>query len=508
MNTIWHYYDKNGEKQGPISGGQLKGLAKAGLITPETIIETETGKTALARKVKGLVFAEAVQTAPTSVLSTPPDVGNPFTATLSAVTNPPTVHAPTINKTANQTALPQTALPRVLVPVAENNEKSSWQITIVGVALILVVGGLGWAVITSFSPSAQLAISSSIEQEAIVLSKEPLAMEDVIEQVEYSVARIEGPGGSGSGFLVRPQILATNYHVIERLFLEQVEVFFPSATGKEKGPFGARLLYADADRDIAFLRVESTLPALSLASNHQFRRGQEIIAIGSPGELENAVNLGVLSSEREIDGQKYYQLGMSINPGNSGGPILDREGNVIGIATLKSAVQEGIAYCIPVANVLEALTTTEKLTASQRDQNNSQHRARVALNLLSLVTVLYLDCMDEYDTYMEVAIMNGRPANEGIQVAAKKIEERMEIVEFVFLDKVEKEFDKIKQDSNLSWEFRRKLTEFHINCMEIKSYVDRPRGTPASYRNKMNELTETGIRLARELRSLLGLPAK
>ena len=57
----WFYYDGNGQKQGPVTGGQLKGLAKAGMITPETVVETEEGKTAPARKVKGLTFVEAGQ---------------------------------------------------------------------------------------------------------------------------------------------------------------------------------------------------------------------------------------------------------------------------------------------------------------------------------------------------------------------------------------------------------------------------------------------------------------
>jgi len=69
--STWFYYDNNGQKQGPVSGGQLKGLAKAGVITPETMIETEDGKTATAGQVKGLTFVEPVQVTP-KPLSAPP----------------------------------------------------------------------------------------------------------------------------------------------------------------------------------------------------------------------------------------------------------------------------------------------------------------------------------------------------------------------------------------------------------------------------------------------------
>ncbi len=332
-----------------------------------------------------------------------------------------------------------------------------------------------------------------------------LQTEDIVAKVEQSVARLEGRYGSGTGFLVRPRILATNHHVISCEFPERIEVVFPSASQDQKGPFKAKLLYADADRDIAFLSVESKLPALSLATNHRFRRGQDILVVGSPGELENAVNIGVLSSEKDIADQKYYQLGISINSGNSGGPVIAREGNVIGVVTLKSTEQEGIAYCVPIANVVEALDKMEKLTESEKTQNNSRHRAEVALRLLALVNHVCQDCMKEYDLYIKVALEKGYKANDGINAAAEEIESRMERLQFLFLDNVEKELRQIQKDTKLPSEFRVKLAEFYSNCMEIKSYVDNPRGTVASYKAKLIELTDTGDRLRRQLTLLLGV---
>ena len=58
--STWFYYDSSGQKQGPVTGGRLKGLAQAGLITPETMVETEKGKTVPAKKVKGLKFLVAM----------------------------------------------------------------------------------------------------------------------------------------------------------------------------------------------------------------------------------------------------------------------------------------------------------------------------------------------------------------------------------------------------------------------------------------------------------------
>jgi len=73
--STWYYYDKDGQKQGPITGGQLKGLAKTGQISPETVVETEGGKTSPARKVSGLTFMEV---APSETM---PTGQNPFNAT-------------------------------------------------------------------------------------------------------------------------------------------------------------------------------------------------------------------------------------------------------------------------------------------------------------------------------------------------------------------------------------------------------------------------------------------
>jgi len=91
--STWYYYDKDGQKKGPVTGGQLKGLAKTGRITPETVVETEKGKTSSAQTVKGLTFIEAAQpeTAPTepNPFAAPPPVSdNPFSAALTDSTLP------------------------------------------------------------------------------------------------------------------------------------------------------------------------------------------------------------------------------------------------------------------------------------------------------------------------------------------------------------------------------------------------------------------------------------
>jgi len=86
--STWFYFDANGQKHGPVSGGQLKGLAKAGRITPETVVETETGKTAPAGKVKGLTFIAAEQPQPPPVAAKPSVVAPPAPAPATTEQDP------------------------------------------------------------------------------------------------------------------------------------------------------------------------------------------------------------------------------------------------------------------------------------------------------------------------------------------------------------------------------------------------------------------------------------
>ena len=141
MSTTWFYYDSEGQKQGPVSGGRLKGLAKTGLITPETVVETEDGKTALAKKVKGLTFVELsvdsslvspdeknvvlASAEETYGMKLPPPPPSPFTASLPTAaptaTPPETTESVVESPVAepSKTANPFTAPPPVIEkPVA------------------------------------------------------------------------------------------------------------------------------------------------------------------------------------------------------------------------------------------------------------------------------------------------------------------------------------------------------------------------------------------------------
>ena len=146
----------------------------------------------------------------------------------------------------------------------------------------------------------------------------------------------------GTGFAVsRPGWIATNLHVIGegRSFVV-------------KDVNGNRLtvedIYAfDRYTDLVILRIKETkLTPLKLADFAQVKKGQPFVAIGHPQGLDNSIVQGVISSKRNIDGREMLQVAMPVESGNSGGPIVNPQGKVVGVVTLKSLATNNIGFAI------------------------------------------------------------------------------------------------------------------------------------------------------------------
>lgn len=155
--------------------------------------------------------------------------------------------------------------------------------------------------------------------------------------------------GNGSGVVIRPDgYILTNNHVVERA--ERIEVAF---TDRRRLP--ARVVGTDPATDLAVLKVEAQrLTAAPFADSRQVRVGQWAVAIGSPFGLDYTVTAGVVSSVgrgglRMNEIEDYIQTDASINPGNSGGPLVNLDGQVIGINTMIVGRGSGIGFAIPSA---------------------------------------------------------------------------------------------------------------------------------------------------------------
>jgi hypothetical protein len=180
---MWHYYDNDGQKQGPYSDVQLRGFAKQGTITPETRIENEDGKSVLARKVKGLTFSEAapsVEVETYGVTSSPPPPPvevNPFAAPPPVEVNPFTAPKP-VEVNPFTTSLPQS----VPTPVPKEENKGAFGKTIVGilktivvVVILSVIGGTVLPIVLEYKNRSDVA-KELVKEE---LSSTPLEITDI-----------------------------------------------------------------------------------------------------------------------------------------------------------------------------------------------------------------------------------------------------------------------------------------------------------------------------------------
>ncbi len=172
--------------------------------------------------------------------------------------------------------------------------------------------------------------------------------------------------GLGSGVIVDPNgIIITNDHVIRGASAIHVVL----ADGRE---LEADVIGSDADNDLAVLKVSSKqpLPAAKLGTSSDLMIGETVVAIGSPFGLSKTVTSGVVSATGrtfKADGRTYndfIQTDAAINPGNSGGPLLNVDGDVIGINTAIFASAQGIGFAIPadkVRRIVDELTRFGKV---------------------------------------------------------------------------------------------------------------------------------------------------
>ena len=165
----------------------------------------------------------------------------------------------------------------------------------------------------------------------------------------------------GTGLIVRPDgWIVTNAHVVKDL--EGLTVV--TSDGRQ---FPGRAVFADEESDLALVRINALrLPAASLASEVRVQPGDPVVAIGTPVSfsLRNSVTVGVVSGvDRSVNGKyRLLQTDAAINPGNSGGPLVDAEGRVIGINSLKFVDYgvDNVGFAIPADTVRVVLDHFEK----------------------------------------------------------------------------------------------------------------------------------------------------
>ncbi|NEN75624.1 DegQ family serine endoprotease [Pelistega sp. NLN82] len=177
--------------------------------------------------------------------------------------------------------------------------------------------------------------------------------------------RIE-PSGVGSGFIISSDgYIITNQHVVDGAS----RVIVTLNNGKE---YDAKVIGSDKRTDIALLKIDANnLKALPVGDSEQLKKGQWVLAIGSPYGLESTVTSGIVSAINRDTGDylPFIQTDVAINPGNSGGPLIDLNGKVIGVNSqiyTRSGGFMGISFSIPINEAMKIVDQLKETGSVQR----------------------------------------------------------------------------------------------------------------------------------------------
>jgi serine protease Do len=164
--------------------------------------------------------------------------------------------------------------------------------------------------------------------------------------------------GMGTGVIIDPRgYIITNLHVVEDV--SRIEVTLADGSASI-----AKLLNYDPETDLALIKIPTTtsLPTIEFGTSSDLMRGETVVAIGNPFGYQNTVTQGIISALNRnipVNGSQEYrnliQTNADINPGNSGGPLLNLDGEVIGINVAVRIGAQGIGFAIPIDSALEVM---------------------------------------------------------------------------------------------------------------------------------------------------------
>jgi len=239
-------------------------------------------------------------------------------------------------------------------------ETSGWQRpAFVGV----VVAGVLSCCTLCTAPGSELRITpivKAVQQAAPAVVN--IQGEKTISAADFSGGSVEGVrrvNGMGTGVVIDPRgYILTNHHVVAGV--RQIKV-----TLNDSRQFTARLVARDPETDLAIIKVDSTkpLPVITIGTSSDLMPGETVVAVGNAYGYEHTITRGIISALHravQVSEAQFYndliQTDASINPGNSGGPLLNIDGEMVGVNVAVRAGAQGIGFAIPVDLALEAAT--------------------------------------------------------------------------------------------------------------------------------------------------------
>jgi serine protease Do len=177
-------------------------------------------------------------------------------------------------------------------------------------------------------------------------------MKEVIERYRHIVIQLATPYSTGTGFYLKaPHMIITNEHVVRG----NREVVIDGGPLKKQL---VRVVYVDPKYDLAFLEAPASanLPDVKLGVGKTLSEGDPVIAIGHPFGLKFTATQGIVSNTaHEQNDIIYIQHDAALNPGNSGGPLVDTEGDVVGVNTFIIRDGNNIGFSLPVSYLEETI---------------------------------------------------------------------------------------------------------------------------------------------------------
>lgn len=179
----------------------------------------------------------------------------------------------------------------------------------------------------------------------------------IIEESVKSVVTIMTDSGQGTGFFVSDEgYIATNAHVLADISGGLANDIV--AITSDKKILDAVFLGYDADLDVALLKIPGDYNSFRFANSDRVQVGEKVVAIGNPLGLQFSVSQGIVSAVHRPglgNEDAYIQTDAALNPGNSGGPLINQEGEVIGINNFKISEGESLGFALESNYLAEAI---------------------------------------------------------------------------------------------------------------------------------------------------------
>jgi hypothetical protein len=188
--------------------------------------------------------------------------------------------------------------------------------------------------------------------------------------VKSTVTIITDAGTLGSGFYVAPNVIATNYHVVEGA--TKVKCILTN-TSIETSVTG--YVAVDKDADLILLKVKGTPKTPLKLAHGNVVSGQIIYAIGAPQGMEGTISDGIVSAVRTAKNLTFIQITAPISQGSSGGPVVNRIGEVVGISTLIHSGGQNLNFAVNYSH-LQALMRRMKTTPTSLARLGGQSSAQ------------------------------------------------------------------------------------------------------------------------------------